>query len=106
MGTYTIECNIGAACPICGQDTEHVDDERDGDIVSESYTCDNCRVIITFTWKQPKPSYQEVSDNYESTQKQVDRAEQAEQAERWARDEGTISFEPQFGHGWKGYEEG
>lgn len=103
MGTYKIECHIGAACPICGQDTDHLDDERDGDIVSESYTCDNCRVIITFEWKQPHPTHDEIYNNPEATQKQVDRAEQAE---RWARDTGTITFEPQFGHGWKDDEEG
>lgn len=100
MGTYKIECNIGAACPICGEDTDHLDDERDGDTVSESYTCDNCRVIITFTWKQPKPSYSELSDKYPDgvTAKELDRAEQAE---RWARDQGTITFETALGHGWK-----
>lgn len=99
MGTYKIECNIGT-CPICGEDTDHLDDERDGDTVNESYTCDNCRVIVTFTWKQPHPTQQDLYERYPDgvTAKQLDRAEQAE---RWARDQGMISFELQFGHGWK-----
>lgn len=97
MGTYTIECNIGAACPICGADTEHSDDERDGDMVHETYKCENCRVYITFTWKQPHPTHDELYNNFEATQKQVDRAEQSE---RWARDQGTITFELMLGHGW------
>lgn len=98
MGTYKLSANIGAACPICGEDTDHLEDDRDGDTVSESYTCDNCRVIITFTWQQPHPTHDEVYNNFDATQKEVDRAEQAE---RWARDQGTITFETLFGHGWK-----
>lgn len=100
MGTYKIECNIGAACPICGADTDHCDDQRDGDTVHETYECENCRVYITFTWTQPKPTQQDLYEKYPDgvTPKQLDRAEQAE---RWARDEGTITFELMQGHGWK-----
>lgn len=97
MGTYKLTCNIGAACPICGADLEHSDDERDGDSVTETYQCDNCRVYVSYHWTQPHPTHDEVYENVEATQKQVDRAEQAE---RWARDEGTITFETMLGHGW------
>lgn len=104
MGTYKIECNIGAACPICGADLEHSDDERDGDTVNETYQCDNCRVYITFTWKQPHPTRAELMKQSpdEVTDKQLDRAEQAE---RWARDQGAITFETMPGHGWQEEEE-
>lgn len=85
MGTYKIECNIGAACPICGSDTDHVHDERDGSTISETWSCDNCLILITFEWEMPKRV----------------KGQDHDQAERWARDEGTITFDTQFGHGWK-----
>lgn len=98
MGTYKIECNIGAACPICGSDLEHSDDERDGRNVTETYQCENCRVYVSYHWTMPKVSYAEVEGREQRTAKELDRAEQEE---RWARDEGTITFEPMMGHGWK-----
>ena len=60
MGTYKIECNIGAACPICGADLEHSDDERDGRDVTETYQCDNCRIYISYHWTMPHPTRDEL----------------------------------------------
>lgn len=40
--------DIGATCPICGEDLEHLCDERNEGKYEDSYTCDACGVIVTY----------------------------------------------------------
>lgn len=91
MGKYKIENNLGE-CPVCGEDMSHSDDQRDYEMVAESYSCPDCRIIVTYTYKQHHPSYEELCQRpvMEVSQKELDRAMQAERMER---DRGEMSIE-------------
>lgn len=91
MGTYKIENHIGT-CPVCGESSNHLCDEKNGREVQETYICEDCNIMVTYVWQQPEPTRQDLYEKYPDgvTNKKLDRAEQEE---RWARDQGKMIIE-------------